>query len=50
MYIIHRFDYDTPIEETMEVLHSLVAAVKVRAIGAIDKNPEQGVMLLNEKK
>ena len=34
LYIIHRFDYDTPIEETMEVLHSLVTTGKVRAIGA----------------
>lgn len=24
LYIIHRFDYDTPIEETMEALHDLV--------------------------
>ncbi len=34
LYIIHRFDYDTPIEETMEALDSLVKAGKVRAIGA----------------
>lgn len=34
LYIIHRFDYDTPIEETMETLHSLVKAGKVRALGA----------------
>lgn len=34
LYIIHRFDYDTPIEETMEALHSLVTAGKVRALGA----------------
>lgn len=34
LYIIHRFDYDTPIEETMEALHDLVKAGKVRAIGA----------------
>lgn len=34
LYIIHRFDYDTPIEETMEALHSLVKSGKVRAIGA----------------
>lgn len=34
LYIIHRFDYDTPIEETMEALHSLVTSGKVRAIGA----------------
>lgn len=34
LYIIHRFDYDTPTEETMETLHSLVKAGKVRALGA----------------
>lgn len=34
LYIIHRFDYDTPIEETMEALNDLVKAGKVRAIGA----------------
>lgn len=34
LYIIHRFDYDTPIAETMEALNDLVKAGKVRAIGA----------------
>ena len=34
LYIIHRFDSDTPVEETMEALHSLVKAGKVRALGA----------------
>ncbi len=34
LYIIHRFDGDTPIEETMEALHELVKAGKVRALGA----------------
>ncbi len=34
LYIIHRFDYNTPIEETMEALHSLVQSGKVRALGA----------------
>ena len=34
LYIIHRFDYSTPIEETMEVLDSLVKCGKVRALGA----------------
>ncbi|WP_099468171.1 aldo/keto reductase [Konateibacter massiliensis] len=34
LYIIHRFDYNTPIEETMEALDSLVRAGKVRALGA----------------
>lgn len=34
LYIIHRFDYGHPIEETMEALHQLVMAGKVRALGA----------------
>ena len=33
LYIIHRFDYATPIEETLEALDSLVRAGKVRALG-----------------
>lgn len=31
---IHRFDHDTPIEETMKALHDLVQSGKVRYIGA----------------
>ena len=34
LYIIHRFDYSTPIEETMRALDGLVKAGKVRALGA----------------
>ena len=34
LYIIHRFDYDTPIDQTMEALDGLVRAGKVRALGA----------------
>src|SRR6266478_44980 len=34
LYQIHRWDYDTPIEETLEVLHDLVKAGKTRYIGA----------------
>lgn len=34
LYIIHRFDYTTPIEETMEALNDLVRMGKVRYIGA----------------
>lgn len=34
IYMIHRFDYNTPIEETMEALDGLVRAGKVHAIGA----------------
>lgn len=33
LYIIHRFDYNTPIEETMGALDGLVKAGKVRALG-----------------
>lgn len=34
LYIIHRFDYSAPIEETMAALHHLVEIGKVRALGA----------------
>ena len=34
LYQIHRFDYDTPIEETLEALDDVVKAGKVRYIGA----------------
>ncbi len=34
LYIIHRFDEETPLEETMEALNDLVKAGKVRYIGA----------------
>jgi aryl-alcohol dehydrogenase-like predicted oxidoreductase len=34
LYQIHRFDYETPIEETVEALDSLVRAGKVRYLGA----------------
>jgi aryl-alcohol dehydrogenase-like predicted oxidoreductase len=34
LYQIHRFDPDTPVEETMEALHDIVKAGKVRYIGA----------------
>ncbi len=34
LYQIHRWDYKTPIEETMETLHDLVKSGKVRYIGA----------------
>ncbi len=34
LYIIHRWDYNTPIEETMEALHDVVRAGKARYIGA----------------
>src|SRR5690348_796167 len=34
LYQIHRWDYATPIEETMEALHDVVKAGKARYIGA----------------
>ncbi|WP_299094278.1 aldo/keto reductase [uncultured Metabacillus sp.] len=34
LYIVHRWDYDTPIEETMEALHDVVKSGKARYIGA----------------
>ncbi len=34
LYQIHRWDYETPIEETLEALHDMVKAGKVRYIGA----------------
>jgi aryl-alcohol dehydrogenase-like predicted oxidoreductase len=34
LYQIHRFDHATPIEETMEALHDIVQAGKVRYLGA----------------
>lgn len=34
LYIIHRWDYNTPVEETMEALHDVVKAGKARYIGA----------------
>jgi aryl-alcohol dehydrogenase-like predicted oxidoreductase len=34
LYQIHRWDYDTPIEETLEVLHDVVKSGKVRYLGA----------------
>src|SRR5437868_6891311 len=33
LYQIHRWDYETPIEETLEVLHDVVKAGKARYIG-----------------
>ena len=34
LYQIHRWDYETPIEETLEALHDLVKSGKVRYLGA----------------
>src|SRR5512136_1686742 len=34
LYQIHRWDYETPIEETLEALHDVVRAGKARYLGA----------------
>ena len=34
LYIIHRYDYQTPLEETLEALNDIVRAGKVRYLGA----------------
>jgi aryl-alcohol dehydrogenase-like predicted oxidoreductase len=34
LYIIHRFDYETPLEETLDTLNDVVRAGKVRYLGA----------------
>jgi aryl-alcohol dehydrogenase (NADP+) len=34
LYQIHRFDYETPIEETLSALHDIIKAGKARYIGA----------------
>jgi aryl-alcohol dehydrogenase-like predicted oxidoreductase len=34
LYQIHRFDHDTPVEETLEALHDVVKAGKARHLGA----------------
>ncbi|MGH9170693.1 MAG: aldo/keto reductase [Acidimicrobiales bacterium] len=34
LYQVHRFDPDTPVEETMQALHEIVRAGKVRYLGA----------------
>jgi len=34
LYQVHRFDPDTPLEETMQALHDIVRAGKVRYLGA----------------
>ena len=41
LYIIHRWDYDHPIEETMETLNELVKSKKVRYLGCSAMFPYQ---------
>ena len=38
LYIIHRWDYGTPIEETMEALDRVVESGKVRYVGCSNQN------------
>ncbi len=47
LYQIHRWDYNTPIEETMEALHDVVKAGKARYIGASNMFAWQFLKALN---
>ncbi|WBO21917.1 aldo/keto reductase [Sphingomonas abietis] len=47
LYQIHRFDYDVPIEETLEALHDVVKAGKARYIGASSMYAWQFATLLH---
>ncbi|MFW0827160.1 aldo/keto reductase [Cronobacter dublinensis] len=47
---IHRLDYDTPIEETLEALNEVVKAGKARYIGASSMHPHQFEQALNLQK
>ena len=47
LYQIHRFDYDTLIEETLEALHDVVKAGKARYIGASSMHAWQFATMLH---
>ncbi len=47
LYQIHRFDDDTPIEETLEALHDIVKAGKARYIGASSMQAWQFATMLH---
>lgn len=47
LYQIHRFDYDTPIGETLEALHDVVKAGKARYIGASSMHAWQFATMLH---
>ncbi len=47
LYQIHRWDYETPIEETLEALHDVVKAGKARYIGASSMHAWQFCTALN---
>lgn len=46
LYQIHRFDHETPIEETLEALHDVVKAGKARYIGASSMHAWQFAKML----
>ncbi|EJL91142.1 aldo/keto reductase [Pantoea sp. BIGb0393] len=47
---IHRWDYDTPIEETLEALHEVVKSGKARHIGASSMHASQFAQALDLQK
>jgi aryl-alcohol dehydrogenase (NADP+) len=50
LYQIHRFDYDTPMEETLEALNDVVRAGKARYIGASSMYAWQFMKMLSLSK
>ena len=50
LYQIHRFDYETPIEETLEALNDVVRAGKARYIGASSMYGWQFMKMLSVSK
>jgi aryl-alcohol dehydrogenase (NADP+) len=50
LYQIHRWDYSTPIEETLSALHDLVVSGKVRYIGASSMYAWQFAKLISASK
>lgn len=50
LYQIHRFDYDTPVEETMDALDACVRAGKVRYLGASSMYAWQFMKMLSVAK
>ena len=50
LYQIHRFDYETPIEETLEALNDVVRAGKARYIGASSMYAWQFMKMLSASK
>ena len=47
LYQIHRFDHETPIEETVEALHDVVKAGKARYVGASSMHAWQFAKMLH---